>query len=160
MQDLGDTCPIVSERAKTAPSHRGADLAAVYDRVAKTGTETKLSQLRTITVTIFVYISASTNRPVSPPEAGPSNASILSPAEEMFGLLTGAAPVKQLVEITDTKLEDNEYLVKKILKHRNNSKHGLQYLIRWEGYSSSHDSWEPASNLNAELVAKYHIKKK
>ena len=33
----------------------------------------------------------------------------------------------------------------------------LQYCARWKGYSASHDSWEPAGNVNApELIKAFH----
>ena len=33
-----------------------------------------------------------------------------------------------------------------------------QYLVSWEGYASSHDSWEPASAINQDLVKGFHGK--
>ena len=42
--------------------------------------------------------------------------------------------------------EEEEYLVEKILdsKYRHNR---LRYLVKWQGYSDLHNSWEPGENL-------------
>ncbi|UZJ54281.1 hypothetical protein CBS101457_003601 [Exobasidium rhododendri] len=45
--------------------------------------------------------------------------------------------------------EDNEYVIEKIMKHRTDDDGTTEYLIRWEGYESGDDTWEP------ELVADY-----
>ena len=37
--------------------------------------------------------------------------------------------------------------VERILDHRLQSVVVLQYLVKWEGYGSEHDSWEPEVNL-------------
>lgn len=52
--------------------------------------------------------------------------------------------------------KDEDYEVERILDvivHRNNKR---EFLIRWKGYSSNVDSWEPEENLNCkDLIAKY-----
>ena len=44
-----------------------------------------------------------------------------------------------------------EWEVEQILDMRTR-RSGKQYLIRWKGYSSAHDSWEPWENINAPLL--------
>src|SRR6201991_4235402 len=52
---------------------------------------------------------------------------------------------------------DEEYEVEDVIGHRR-YRGRLQYLIKWKGYSSADNSWEPATSLqNArELVTRYH----
>ena len=40
-----------------------------------------------------------------------------------------------------------EYEVERILDSRMSGRQGLQYLVKWKGYNASHNSWEPAQNL-------------
>jgi len=40
-----------------------------------------------------------------------------------------------------TKEEDGVYKVEKILKSRRNKQGEIEYLVRWQGYSSKFDSW-------------------
>ena len=49
-----------------------------------------------------------------------------------------------------------EYEVDRIMAERR-TKRGLEYLVRWEGYSPLYDTWEPKNALkNApEVVAKW-----
>jgi hypothetical protein len=44
-----------------------------------------------------------------------------------------------------------EWEVEQILGARKR-RHQLQYLVRWKGFSEAHDSWEPLTNLNADLL--------
>lgn len=57
----------------------------------------------------------------------------------------------------DSNWDENEdYEVEKILDvyiHRNNKR---EFLIRWKGYSSNSDSWEPEDNLDCiDLINKF-----
>ncbi len=53
------------------------------------------------------------------------------------------------------------FVVEKILSHRDvpssRGKIKREYLIRWEGYDPSHDTWEPEKNLSPDLIAGYPI---
>lgn len=53
--------------------------------------------------------------------------------------------------------EDAEWEVEKILDvHFNKKDKTKDFLIRWKGYSSKSDSWEPEANLDCkELIEKY-----
>jgi len=51
-----------------------------------------------------------------------------------------------------------EYEVEAVLNHRHYGRQcRLQYLIKWKGYPSSDNTWEPKENVHAEdLVKEYH----
>src|SRR5712672_3609880 len=56
-------------------------------------------------------------------------------------------------------IEDaEEYEVEAIVNHRHYGRQRrLQYLIKWKGYPSSDNTWEPEENVHAEdLVKEYH----
>src|SRR5712671_4110139 len=56
-------------------------------------------------------------------------------------------------------IEDvEEYEVENIVNHRHHGRRRqLQYLIKWKGYPSSDNTWEPEESVHAEdLVKKYH----
>ena len=50
----------------------------------------------------------------------------------------------------------NEFVVERILNHKGPTT-ARQYLIRWHGYSSQHDSWVPRSNIHPEAIKDYEI---
>lgn len=52
--------------------------------------------------------------------------------------------------ITNNNLEDEEsreYIIEKILDKKIDSKGFVTYLVKWQGYSSKDNSWEPIENL-------------
>ncbi|KAI5475152.1 Chromo domain containing protein [Pseudohyphozyma bogoriensis] len=53
-----------------------------------------------------------------------------------------------------------EYVVQAILKHRRDAGHGMEYLVKWEGYDAKGDNtWEPEENLaHTDLLARYKQK--
>jgi hypothetical protein len=68
----------------------------------------------------------------------------------------GKTPVAMQTEIQP--LEDTEdYEVEEILDTRKNTKGQQEYLIKWENYDESENSWEPTKNLNCDhLVKQFH----
>lgn len=52
------------------------------------------------------------------------------------------------------KLQTDVYRVERILAHRKEGK-VTQYLIKWENYEDSQNSWEPASNVSHDLIQEY-----
>jgi hypothetical protein len=61
------------------------------------------------------------------------------------------------LDLTEGKAE---YEVEAIRNHRNfRCSHALQYLIKWQGYPKSNNTWEPADNVHApDLLKVYHQK--
>ena len=60
-------------------------------------------------------------------------------------------------DVDDGGEEDgNEYEVESILNHRKRGKK-LEYLIKWAGYDSSQNTWEPEENLDGieEMIRSY-----
>jgi hypothetical protein len=53
---------------------------------------------------------------------------------------------------------DYEWEIEDIINHRMNKKKQREYLVKWSGYTSIHNSWEPIDNLmNAkDIIDKYH----
>ena len=41
-----------------------------------------------------------------------------------------------------------QWEVERIVKQRNTRKSGHQYQVRWKGFDSTMDTWEPASSIN------------
>jgi hypothetical protein len=69
------------------------------------------------------------------------------------GFEGGGSKKKKVV----TQAEDELFLVEKILKGPRKS--DGRWLVKWIGYSSKHNSWEPAENLPAVLIENEVVKK-
>lgn len=67
---------------------------------------------------------------------------------------------KLLHWIAATEEDDEKFQVHSIIGLRLTSDNGRMYLVRWKGYGSDDDSWEPAHQLYedkcGELISKFH----
>ncbi|XP_057293747.1 chromobox protein homolog 1-like [Hydractinia symbiolongicarpus] len=65
--------------------------------------------------------------------------------------------VKEVEAASQSEEEEEEYVVEKILKHRVTKKGKTEYYLKWKGFPSEENTWEPAENLNCpELIEQYH----
>ena len=64
-----------------------------------------------------------------------------------ISLLEPALQNTQIIEDIKIK-DDNEYEVKKILKQKRVNGQ-LFYLVKWKGYDTSENTWEPIANLKS-----------
>jgi len=55
----------------------------------------------------------------------------------------------------DQDVTDDEYEVEKILAKRLTRGGKVEYLIKWAGYSSSANTWEPEENIDEDLVNEF-----
>ena len=55
-----------------------------------------------------------------------------------------------------TAEEGDEYVVEKILAYRK-ADEGPEYLIKWYGYKSSDNTWEPAAHIPANMRTRFHV---
>ncbi|CAF0725171.1 unnamed protein product [Adineta steineri] len=57
---------------------------------------------------------------------------------------------------TNSDVEEDEYIVEKVLEMRTTKKGKVQYLLKWKGFSHNENTWEPAEHLECpELVAAF-----
>ena len=58
-----------------------------------------------------------------------------------------------------TGREDDEYDIGEILQERKGKK-GMEYLVRWKGYTAKYDTWEPVENFDMECDAMLKFKQR
>jgi hypothetical protein len=87
--------------------------------------------------------------PLAPPPAPERRRSYRCGACGQHGHRRSACP--------QVEAQDN-FIVEDILTHRTNEAGDIEYLIRWEGYTSDDDTWEPADNLQGcpRILRQYH----
>ena len=51
--------------------------------------------------------------------------------------------------------DDTEYVIEKLVGRRENDDGSVSYKVRWSGYSSKDDTWEPRTGLPIKLVSAY-----
>jgi hypothetical protein len=58
-------------------------------------------------------------------------------------------------------VDHEEYLVEEILAHKGDTtkKSSLTFLVKWSGYSSEHNSWEPWSELRSNSVLHDYLRR-
>lgn len=70
---------------------------------------------------------------------------------------------KRAPEKIDRKEENNAardvFEVHEILNHKF-TKRQRKFLVRWKGYDSRHDTWEPETSLNCPKILKSYLKSK
>jgi len=52
--------------------------------------------------------------------------------------------------------EEEEYVVEQVIKHKITKKNKVEFFLKWKGFGSEDNTWEPAENLNCpELIDSY-----
>ncbi len=64
----------------------------------------------------------------------------------------GAATTRQMADGPESR----EYAVDRLVSHGCQDDGSLVYRVRWYGYAPNQDTGEPAQQLPAELVRRYH----
>lgn len=62
---------------------------------------------------------------------------------------TENAPNVEVIDLESDsgELDEAEYEVEQILKHRQSRNKGIEYLVKWKGYDLDESTWEPKQNL-------------
>ena len=76
--------------------------------------------------------------------------------------VSGTFPLQRLKVIKgkDVNQQDEYYRIDKILKDRKDKKGNIEVLIKWKGYSSEHNTWEPLGNLTDQDMYASFLKSK
>lgn len=57
-------------------------------------------------------------------------------------------------------LGDDVFKVEEVRGRRRNRDDEVEYLIKWEGYASDENTWEPAENVSKDLIAEWRERKR
>lgn len=61
-------------------------------------------------------------------------------------------------ETVDTELEDDQYIVERLLGkrvHRIRRRKVVQYFVKWKGYAEEENTWVDKANIHKDLVKEY-----
>ena len=61
---------------------------------------------------------------------------------------------------TRSQEEQQEYVVDKIVAHREEGDGTFSYLVKWYGYSTDQNTWEPITNLRRSMIERYCRKRR
>ncbi|CAF0727376.1 unnamed protein product [Adineta ricciae] len=62
---------------------------------------------------------------------------------------------------SEVDLDEEQYIVEKIIKMRTTKKGKVEYLLKWKGFSHNENTWEPAENLECpELISAFMAEQK
>jgi hypothetical protein len=53
--------------------------------------------------------------------------------------------------------EDQVYIVEKVVSKRKSKGGKTEYLIKWQGYEESDNTWEPADNVSDDLITEFEL---
>jgi hypothetical protein len=67
-------------------------------------------------------------------------------------------PQSRRLQVTE---RDDEYVIQRLVSHaRAEDDSGWLVRVRWAGFSSNDDTWEPASALPADMLKRYEHRKR
>lgn len=110
-------------------------------------------------------VESPTNMVVSPPNVVVSPPEVINtPAKDDVTtkvpngeLLNGNCSYGEDIAVMD----EEEYVVEKIINHRFTEDGRKEYFLKWKGYPDEDNTWEPSNNLNCKsLINAYENKKK
>lgn len=79
-------------------------------------------------------------------------------AEEPDSDLPSASTKTIHKETVGTELEDDQYIVEKLLgkrMHRIRRRKVVQYFVKWKGYPEEENTWVDKANIHKDLVKEY-----
>ncbi|CAG8574882.1 6928_t:CDS:2 [Diversispora eburnea] len=63
-------------------------------------------------------------------------------------------------DLANTSLDEDEYIVEKIISHRRKLNGEYQYFLKWKGYPDEESSWENESNIYSEEIIQEYWNKR
>ena len=71
-------------------------------------------------------------------------------------MATEEKPVANPPAQEEDEEEEEEYVVEQVIKHKITKKNRVEFFLKWKGFSTEDNTWEPAENLNCpELINAY-----
>lgn len=78
----------------------------------------------------------------------------------MSCILASLLHEKNEKKVKDPVVNVNQYFIVEAIKGKRYYQNMLQYLVKWEGYSDVHNSWEPVKMLKnvRSLIEEFELK--